>query len=71
MTAPATKSGEREARRRERAEAIRDGALVRQAVSQSAAHECVGGVHIVTWQGKRFSGRTLDEAIEAAKEGEL
>ena len=61
---------EREAARRARVEAIRDGARVRRALSQGALHEFTGGVHTITWQGERYHGATVDDAIRAAQEAE-
>ena len=65
---PATGDG-RQARRRARAQLIRDGARVRQALGQAALYERVDGVHVITHRGQRFRGPTVDAAIQAAREG--
>jgi len=67
-TTPITCDG-RQARRRARIQAIRDGARVRRALSQGALHECVDGLHVVTYRGHRYVGATVDAAIRAAREG--
>ena len=58
----------RAARRRARAQAIRDAARARQAVGQGVAHELVDGQHTITYRGKRYAGQTIDAAIAAARE---
>ena len=65
QTPPTT---DREAARRARVEAIRFGARVRDRLGQGAHHKIVDGVHVVTWQGERFIGQTIDEVIKAAQE---
>ena len=67
-TPPPPLATDRLARRRARVEAIRAGALVRQALGQSALYEHTGDVHIVTYRGERFVGETIGEAIGEARE---
>jgi len=70
MTTPQSlPSPARSADRRERAQAIRDGALVRESLGQGAQHEMVDGEHTITWRGERYRGATVEEVIRAAREG--
>lgn len=60
---------DRSARRRGRVQLIRDGARVRNALGQAAQYDHLDGVHVVTWQGQRFSGAAVEEGIDAARRG--
>ena len=62
-------SGVRLARRRARVLLIRNGATVRSALGQSAAYEFTNGEHVIVFNGQRFTGESLAEAISAAKTG--
>ena len=58
-----------EAERQRRIETIRDGAVVRQYLGQAAQYRRLSdGRHEVTHRGWVFTGTTLEEAIEKAKE---
>jgi hypothetical protein len=53
--------------RQARLDAIRAAATARALLGQAATHEVVDGRHVVTLRGQRFTGDTLDDAIQSAR----
>ena len=58
------------ATRRPRIELIQQGASVRHALGQHALHRIVRGEHQIVVGGVVFTGETLDQAIQRAKQGQ-
>lgn len=51
-----------------RVRAIADGAHVRHALGQAAQHELLAdGQHLITFRGRRFTGKTVEEGIAVAR----
>lgn len=68
-TSTTPRGNARQRARAERVRQIRDGARVRQELSQGTLYEFAGGEHIVIFRGERYRGPTIDAAIQAAQTG--